>query len=403
MKWLIPIGVIIGLTAAVIIRHGPFADSIKPAKPSIPVVKPPVVAPLPPLDPKAFKDDAWRKAIERIEAADRQAQQQIEQSLQLLREFFAQAKRGSRPFAGELLGLKGKWLLVKSKFTGSQRNEHADFLVAKFGEYILKGEDVEKALKAVVEAHLSQLDGMDNQLLVDVRADIEGLRPDAALAISAVQTEAAFRDAFRTSRDHVTPLLQKDLPRFVAQEIVSYAGGEIAAKLAVRVAAGIATRMGISAGILSSGAVAGVGTFGLSIVAGLVVDAIIDKMLKQTGHDPEGQIAQRVNAALDGLRDSLIDGHPEALGVYATAKKIVQETNSVELGREADATIDVIEASGALGLKRDLRLYTEARCRQRRAALEFLIRGPSPTSNKGDFHAPDFRFPGYGVCLRNGL
>ena len=376
---MITIGVFLGVATGTALRWG-LGGGLKEPPPttgSAPkaVVK---VAPLPPLDPKAFKEAVWKNALERIEAADRQAVKEIEESLKLIERFFEQRKQGNKAFAEALLSLKGKWELVRSKLPGGDPDAHYQFLRQQFEKCLFQNKDVEDILMAAVAAHLSSLDGIDNQLLVNLRADIGEMRPDAALAISAVQSDFAFNEGYRAARIAIMPVLERDLRVSVATEVFSQVASEIATRIAIRVGAAIATKMGISVGILSTGAAASISTLGLSIVVGIVVDAIVDKIIREAGYDPEGEIAKRIGVALDDVRSSLIDGHPEAVGVHREATKLLQSSGFSEVREEAGKTLDVLERSGALGLKRELVTYTKARCEQRRAALKQLILGKSP-------------------------
>ena len=334
---------------------------------------------LPPLDPEAFKETAWQNALARMDDADQQAIKEIDESLKVIEQFFAQRKEGSKLFAADVLGLKGKWELLRSKLPGSEVDTHYQFLLQKFEEHLFKGKDVEDVLTAAVAAHLSSLDGIDNQLLVNLRTDIAELRPDAHLAISSVQSDVAFREGYQAAQLAVLPWMNRDLRVSIATEVFSQVASTIATRIAIRVVVGVATRLGISVGILGTGVMATGATLGLSLVVGIVLDRVVWEIIRRAGHDPEGEIAKRVDVAIDQVRDALIDGHPEAVGVYREALKLSQSSTFSEVQAEANKTMEVLEQTGALGLRRELAVYTKARNEQRRAALKQLILGNSPS------------------------
>ena len=81
-------------------------------------------------------------------------------------------------------------------------------------------------------------------------------------------------------------------------------------------------RLGLSGGILGSGAAIGVETLGVGIVVGFVLDALLDRVLAACGHDPAGEIAQKVDEALDMFQGLLLDGDPQAVRTYETLRRL---------------------------------------------------------------------------------
>src|SRR5947209_7068954 len=65
------------------------------------------------LDRQALRDRAWAKIAPRLDQADQAATREIDASLKRLNDFFADRKVGIRPFAGEILSLRGKWAFVR--------------------------------------------------------------------------------------------------------------------------------------------------------------------------------------------------------------------------------------------------------------------------------------------------
>ena len=108
----------------------------------------------------------------------------------------------------------------------------------------------------------------------------------------ALTTEAKAR-AVETNHaslpgDGVDDELQKDIYR----EIASNVGGEVAAMVAVQLAT--------SAGILGTTTALSWETFGISLVAGVIVDVIVGKIV-----DAKGKVKQKLVASLETERDDL--------------------------------------------------------------------------------------------------
>ena len=74
---------------------------------------------------------------------------------------------------------------------------------------------------------------------------------------------------------------------------------------------------------------------------------MIGEIMTHAGHDPEKKIADRVGGILDGVRDALMDGHPEAVGVYGIAKQLARDSSDTAVRDEAAKTISVLEKGGS--------------------------------------------------------
>ena len=67
-----------------------------------------------------------------------------------------------------------------------------------------------------------------------------------------------------------------------------------------------ATEMGVTAGVLGTGAASTVATLGVGMVVALILDYILDEVFKLAGYDPEVKIEGLVCESIDKLEASLI-------------------------------------------------------------------------------------------------
>ena len=84
--------------------------------------------------------------------------------------------------------------------------------------------------------------------------------------------------------------------------------------MAGEVLAQVAVRLGVSAGILGTGAASGWATFGIGLVAGLVVDQIVSRLWDYFA-DPELELAIELSRSLSQLRDLICHGDNQTIGL----------------------------------------------------------------------------------------
>lgn len=355
---LVALGVVVGIAAAVAVRHYQQAPRYDPAR-----VR------------------QWERVTPRLAETDRACTEQVDRHLEPVRAFFAERRRNTRAFAAEVLSLGGKWAFVRSKLPliGGEEH-HRQFLRQEFDRLIFSPRDVALVLEAAVAGYLSDLGGQENQLLVRLYADLSDGDLAAAKALPALQTPEAFRREYERLVAAVLPVIARDLQVGLGQEIVSFVAGNIAADVAARIAAGVAARLGVSGGVLGAGAASGAATLGIGLVVGYLVDQALDWLLRQSGYDPEGKIAAQVDQTLETVCKELVEGVPGALERYRELRRQEQEA---WFGWSADrhrGEAEQLEKSGSLGLRGELLRLHEARSRLRTEALKKLILEGGPSS-----------------------
>lgn len=326
-----------------------------------------------PIDLTAWRQKAWDKIVPRLDAADRAAEAAIAEKLASLDAFFRERRLGSQAFAQDVLSLKGKWTYVKSKLPTADDKAHLRYLNERFAVRIFSSDDLQQALESTLGGYLSRTAGIENQLLVDIRADLS----DRALAVPGAPTIAASDDELRKRFDglfqRVAGDVARDVPVTVALGTASLVGGEVAAQVAVRIGTAVAARLGVSAGVLGAGASTSWATFGLGLAAAVVVDVAIEKVAKVAGYDPERAVTERVNALLEQLNTMLRDGDPEAVAEYAKLLTMSTGDPDETVRRECRRAATAIEKSGRLGLRFEMLQWQRVRAEVRRETLRRMI------------------------------
>lgn len=323
-------GVLAGIFLAMIVRLCLWEQE------HVPTPRPVVVkAVKPPPDPARVK--AWQKIEPKLNKADRTGATIVERELDSVRDFFRQKKQGATAFAEEVLSLGGgKWQLLKSTFSFDDGESYRRYLRETFEEHIFRGEDLRSAIKAAVTGTLSELKGLENTLLTEIRADLADTELFVGNRAAGLQNEETFRHAYEQLAQNVLGVVARDLGVTVGRELVAWVASDIATQ--------VITRLAVSGSILGTGAASGWATFGIGLGVGLVVDMSLDWLLRQAGYDSTRDVAQEVERGLDRMADSLIGSHATGYPV-----------------------------GGQMGLRSELLRLCECQARVRREALRKLV------------------------------
>jgi hypothetical protein len=151
-----------------------------------------------------------------------------------------------------------------------------------------------------VTESLKDIEGIENRLAVRLRSEIDGQPANAVQASTAEQE-------FATAIKQIQSASQWDAAKTVGNLAVAEAASAVGTQVLVR--------LGVSAGILGTGAATSWWTIGGGLVLGLLVDAVW-----QWIDDPAGDIERETAAALEKLA---VDGSAalrDELGDAVTAR-----------------------------------------------------------------------------------
>jgi len=337
----------------------------EPVEPSVPVLSP--------IELAAWRTRAWDKITPRLDEADALSEAAVDAKLAELADFLRDRRTGVPAFAAEVMSLSGKWKFVKSKLPSAEDDVHLRYLHEQFERSVFSTAALKQTVESTVGGYLSRVQGLEAQLLVDVRADLADASTAAPGTPRLATDDAQLQADFERLLQRVAGDVSQDVGVGVSLTTASLVGGEVAAHVAVRVATAVAARLGTSAGILGVGAASSWGTFGLGLVAAVAVDVALNKAVKAAGYDPVEAVAARVNAVLDQVQTMLIDGEPEAAATYAKLLNMAETDDDPEVRAACRRAALAIERSGKLGLRRELMEMHKARAAVRRAALRQFI------------------------------
>ncbi len=321
-NWLITAGVLSGIAILLLVRfvyqQKPTAARHTPA----PVAQKPSDTELQLLELKVERQQSWQtKVLPRLDVANDACKESIDKSLRVLTDFMAERKFGARPLAEAMLTFGSKWKLVVShlpSWLGGDSNAHRAFLEQKFSEHVFTSEQMKQAVEAAVKTYLNHVQAIENQLLVEIRADLADLPIGA---VPEASSDTVFAQRFEQLVSDITPQVAESLGMDVAREIGTWVAGEVAARIAIRVLTAVATRLGVSAGILTAGASASWATFGLSVLAAIVVDQAVGWIINWAA-DPVGKLEARVREMLDDTCKLVVDGEGDARGLRVELQRL---------------------------------------------------------------------------------
>ena len=264
--------------------------------------------------------DSWRPtpspeaaAKPHLDWAERESQRIISVHLHDLDTFFAEAKKNTPHLAARVLGYRSKWLLVKDRLPFTEGKEHEGFLRETFHACLFEPEQLEDRMRQVVMGYLQHVRSIEGQMLVNLRMDIADLPSTQPLAtVDAAQLEAHVNAAITNAMGATGTDLQADL----ANQIVAVVVGEALTSAAIR--------LGLSGGILGTGAASSWATVGISVVVCLIVDYIVSWVWDWWA-DPQGELAAQLNQKLDELQCAILDGSGSQPGLRDRLAKLAQD------------------------------------------------------------------------------
>src|SRR5207249_2448031 len=105
-------------------------------------------------------------------------------------------------------------------------------------------------LEASVAGYLSELQGLENELLVAVRADLSDQDFSSLSLPPGLVSDEAFRQEYARVCKETLRTADRDLQVTAARELTSFVACDVSTAIVVRILSALAPRLGLSAGIL---------------------------------------------------------------------------------------------------------------------------------------------------------
>lgn len=216
---------------------------------------------------------------------------------------FGKAFENVPSYSESILGWKSKWNLILDKLPGNDKDRHEQFLKQQFEQKIFSPQQLETAVNQAVRERLIQIRDIENQMLIRLRADIEGL-PELAQIDS--QKASEFEGRLQSALAQASEVVSEDLSSTIESQLVSLLAGEVMTQVAIR--------LSVSAGILSTGAASGWATLGIGLVAGIVIDQIVTRIWDWWS-EPEAELSFQISNQLTLVHDLICKGESGSEGL----------------------------------------------------------------------------------------
>lgn len=294
-----------GVTAGMFIREAIVPASLPTAAPVEQTTEPASTKPAAPT-PQEIAGPHLRWAADEAESI-------LDEHLQEISDFFAEAKRHSPHFAERALGWGSKWRMVADHVPFTRGGRHEAFLRKQFEDHLFRPDELKRAVEQAVAGYLAHIRSIESQMLVRVRTDVADF-PDTYLV--AGFDETAWQTRYEEVLAQALAAAKSDLHVEVATLIVTEIAGTVLADVALK--------LGVSAGILGTGAASSWTTFGVGLVVGLIVDQIVSWVWDWYA-DPKGNLASELTIKLDSIRRLIVDGSGDVPGLRSRLKTYADE------------------------------------------------------------------------------
>ncbi len=243
-----------------------------------------------------------RAVHHRLAEADARSQAAVDDRLRPVSELVRKGRAGSRAFAEETLSWSGKWALLKGAVDGES---HRDHIARAFARHVFDKDELTAAIEAACRGYTDDLQGVEADMLVRLRADLDGLGHPAPAPPPGGGPQA-FAAEYARLVERVLGQVRTDVAVEVGKQVAVEVGAMAASQAAAQAARAAAVELGLSGTLLGGAGAIGTVTLGAGIVAGVLIDYLIDAVFRQFGWDAESKIAAEVDASLDRMQAALL-------------------------------------------------------------------------------------------------
>lgn len=309
----------------------------------------------------------WEVIRPRLEQAEHDSAEAVESQFAAINDFFAECKKGARPFAEAVLGTEGKLQAAGGiveevagevgKLFGYTPEPGPDsftvYVERCYRQHVLDREQLQKEINRAIAGYAGMVREMEAKLLVDLGADLDFTSSLPEIEIGTAtggQSYAIVSEALHTAGD--------DLLASILRQTVSWiAGNAVGDQFTSKDATGLQK-------------------LGVGIIAGIEVDRGLDAAIAQAGYDPEGALTAKVTASLDRMSKLLVDGDARARKRYDSLCAFRYGYPDETIRAACREAVAIMEHGANIGLRRRLLAHHAERSRLREDALRKLVFGP---------------------------
>lgn len=249
--------------------------------------------------------------LKHVQEANAKSAKAIAQRAGEFSEFINSRKIGSKQFAQDIVSLHGKWRALKPYLPFTSKDGHKEFVAEKFDKHIFSTKELGDAAKGAVERSVKDLESIENELAISLSKEILG-RSLVPEEIPVAKT------SFQKAIEQVVSASKQDAAKAAGSLVVSEVSSQVGTQVLMRI--------GISAGILATGAANSWWSLGAGIVIGLAVDLIWDWI-----DNPAGDIERETLAALDNVSAKVSNAIVQEMTQVASQRFILWNSAAQEM------------------------------------------------------------------------
>lgn len=211
-------------------------------------------------------------AIQRAEARAQTALQRNGQALR--RNIRHRFQQGARPFAESVTGWRSSFQLVRSKLPFTDSNGHKRFIEARWNQHLFRPQTYQRWLTQATQGLVQDLRAIEDELAIEIGHILDEILPK-----DAEETDAS--QHFMAAMSHTLDQARRASVSAATSQVGTLIMGEVVTLVAIR--------LGVSSGVLTTGAVSGKVTFGIGLIAGIIVERVWNWI-----DNPADRVAQSV-------------------------------------------------------------------------------------------------------------
>lgn len=274
--------------------------------------------------------EAAKRTLQQLDWAEEESRRRIDGCLRPIGAFFAHAKDRLPLFAEDALSWTSeRYLVADYVWPWSSGDWQRDFLQERWERHLFAPDDLTKLIQRSAQEYADAMNQTEQEMLIRMRLDVEDL-PHEALPEFADEQRLAVE--FRGAIDAAVKHAQMDVGRQIELFVVA----EVAERVLARVALQLAPR----AGLLGAGAVASPYSLGLSMLAALIINYLIE-LVWDWWADPKGTLVDEIAGQLDGLRRMIVEGDGTAPGLRGEFEEYARQ----RAGLRANAIASLLTAN----------------------------------------------------------
>jgi len=268
----------------------------------------------PTLEHNKYRRLAVEQAKEHLRLAEQRAEHAVDEIIRDFARFFEDPKANCRAFAGEALSGWSKIYYFIDWVPLTQGGRHEAFIREASERHFFSVAKLQQEVERAIRQYLERVQGFENRMWVDLRVDTEGIGLAHALTIIDLkEVQTRYEEAFAHTKAATGSRAAAD----ITSEVAASMSGMIVAQAGTQLLA----RSGIIAGV---GAASAWSTLGIGVILSLIFDQILSAIYDALA-DPQGALAAAVEKKLDEIKDLIVDGSDELVGLRARLREIAQE------------------------------------------------------------------------------